>query len=135
MSISPAQTISLGTEPQVTEPLTGSRADLQARARNTIPAFPPGSENVPTTEGQASTNVPAESQLPEDVVQLQRDSQLENELIVRYVDRAGNLILQVPAAQMLDFERAIAAEFQHSKPQAAPSAAKGVRPSGESHGD
>jgi len=51
-------------------------------------------------------------QLPEDEVQLQRDSELPNELVVRYVDGSGNLILQVPAEQVLQFERAIAAEFE-----------------------
>ena len=67
------------------------------------------------------------SQLPEDEVQLQRDSGLQNELIVRYVDKTGNLILQVPAEQLLHFERAIAAEFQQAKP---PATTEGENPKG-----
>jgi len=91
----------------------------------------PASGNVPKQEGQVQKAAPAESQLPEDEVELQRDSQLENELIVRYVDKSGGLILQIPSEQTLNFERAIAAEFNQAKPRATTEAAS---QEGESHG-
>lgn len=129
MSISPVQITSPVTEPQSAASANDTRTSLQSHANNTAPTFPPESKNVQTPEGQISKNVQTESQSPEDEVQLQRDSELGNQLIVRYVDKAGDLILQVPAEQMLDFERAIAAEFEHSKPPR-----QQVGESGESHG-
>lgn len=62
---------------------------------------------------------------------MQRDSQLQQELIVRYMDKAGNLILQVPSAQTLDLQRAIAAEFDQPKSHAS---AEVIHQEGESHG-
>jgi hypothetical protein len=134
MSISPAQIISPVGETPVRAPAADSRGDAASRAKNPAPTFPPDSENVPKPDGPASKSAPTEPQLPEDEVQLQRDSELQNELIVRYVDKAGNLILQVPGAQMLDCERAIAAEFHHSEARAVASAGEQVGQSGESHG-
>jgi hypothetical protein len=81
-------------------------------------------------EAPVLKHVPAEAQMPEDEVQLQRDSELQNELIIRYVDGSGNLILQVPAEQVLRFQRAIAAEFE----KANQSATDGTSQKGESHG-
>jgi hypothetical protein len=93
--------------------------------------FPPSSGYGPTQEAPVQKDVSPASQLPEDEVQLQRDSGLQNELIVRYVDKTGNLILQVPAEQLLNLERAIAAEFQQAKP---PATTEGENQKGGSHG-
>ena len=93
--------------------------------------FPPRPGYGPKQEAVVEKDVPSGSQLPEDEVQLQRDSGLQNELIIRYVDGAGNLILQVPAEQVLNLERAIAAEFQPAQP---PATTEGRNQKGESHG-
>jgi len=131
MSISPA--ISFSTIYPASSPespsVQGSAQALVQSAHSSAK-----SEKVPNAEVQTSTDNSAASPLREDEVELQRDSELENELIVRYVDKAGNLILQVPGSQMLNFQRAIAAEFQHSKQSAAAPASEKVSQSGESHG-
>jgi hypothetical protein len=104
----------------------------QAQRRVDPPqTFLPGAGYGPKQEAPVQKDVSPASQLPEDEVQLQRDSGLQNELIVRYVDKTGNLILQVPAEQLLHFERAIAAEFQQAKP---PATTEGENPKGGSHG-
>jgi len=40
-------------------------------------------------------------------VQVQRDSESNNEIVIKYVDRSGNLILQIPSSQVLGLARAI----------------------------
>lgn len=98
-------------------------------ATNTFTRSPQG--NVPKQESPALKEVSSAPSTPQDEVQLQRDTQLEDELIVRYVDKAGNLILQVPSEQTLNLERSIAAEFQQEKH---PAATEVVSQKGESHG-
>jgi hypothetical protein len=128
MSISPA--ISITTIPQASSPEPQSFGDSrQPHPQKT--ASLPSSGEISDAEGQAPKDDSASSQLPEDEVQLQRDSQLQQEPIVRYMDKTGNLILQVPSAQILNLQRAIAAEFEESKshPSVEP-----VHPEGESRG-
>ena len=72
----------------------------------------PGARSVPKQEGQAPSSVVSQADSPPYEVQMQHDAQLENELIFKYVDRAGNLILQVPSAQALSIKRAILDEFR-----------------------
>lgn len=51
-------------------------------------------------------------EIPQDEVQVQRDSQTNNEIVIRYVDGSRNLILQVPSSEMLKLARAIAQTFE-----------------------
>ena len=112
-------------------------AELPKRQRSSGPSpetpeqVQPISGTVSRQEAPGANAAPTVTQQPEDEVELQRDSELENQLIVRYVDKAGNLVLQVPAEQLLNVERAIAQEFRQLKPHAA-SDDGGQK--GESHG-
>ena len=45
-------------------------------------------------------------------MQVQRDSQTNGEVVIKYLDHAGNLILQVPSSQMIGLARAIEEDFQ-----------------------
>lgn len=72
----------------------------------------PGARSVPKPEGQAPSSIVSQADSPPYEVQMQHDPQLENELIFKYVDRAGNLILQVPSVQALSIKRAILDEFR-----------------------
>ena len=56
-------------------------------------------------------------EIPQDEVEVQRDSQANNEIVIRYVDGSGNLILQVPSSEVLNLARAIAQTFQQKSGQ------------------
>ena len=115
MSISPA--ISFTTVPQASSQEVQPLADShKPHVQNS--GSPPESGKLSNAEVQAPKNDSASSQLPEDEVQLQRDSQLPEQVIVRYMDKTGNLILQIPSAQTLNLEHAIAAEFKPANSQA-----------------
>jgi|SRR5579871_577732 len=47
------------------------------------------------------------SEMPQDEVQVQRDSGGSGQIVIRYLDGSGNLILQVPSEQVLGLSRAI----------------------------
>jgi hypothetical protein len=127
MSISPAISFS------IVSLAAPSEGPSQNSPHSHVQSDPSPSESgrVHGAEVQAPKNDPPPSQLPEDEVQLQRDSQLQEELIVRYMDKSGNLILQVPSAQTLDFQRAIAAEFDQAQSRASN---KSIDLEGESRG-
>jgi hypothetical protein len=134
MSISPVESYgSIGDASIANTPSTSRHTQPQAQTENTTQTYPPNAGKNSKEEPQSSATSSIASPLPEDEVELQRDSELENELIVRYVDKAGNVVLQVPGQQMLSVQRAIMEEFQHTSPgqEAAPESA----PEGESHGD
>jgi hypothetical protein len=55
---------------------------------------------------------PSEPQgLPEDEVKVQHDS-VDGEIVIKYLDKAGDVILQVPSSQMVGVTRAIDNDFQ-----------------------
>ena len=75
----------------------------------------PFQPNPGTTSKQESSSAqpPARStELPQDEVQVLRDSQTNGEVVVKYLDHAGNLIVQMPSSQMLGVTRAIEQDFQ-----------------------
>jgi uncharacterized FlaG/YvyC family protein len=43
---------------------------------------------------------------------VQRDSETNGEIVIRYLDRSGDVILQVPSSQMLALTRAIDQNLQ-----------------------
>ena len=53
------------------------------------------------TERNDPADAPSSSELHRDEVQVQRESGTDGEIIIRYVDRFGDLVLQVPSAQVL----------------------------------
>lgn len=63
---------------------------------------------------------------PQDIVEVHQDSDVKGQIVVEYLDKAKNVVLQVPSVAELDFESAIAQEFQRAgKVQASNSAAPG----------
>ena len=97
------------------EPTAGAVASAARTQPGRLPADESSGSavqgSVPKREGQAlkSASLQAESHPYE--VQMQHDPQLENELIFRYVNREGDLILQVPSAEALSVKRGILEEF------------------------
>ncbi|HEY3971865.1 MAG TPA: hypothetical protein VGM18_02610 [Candidatus Sulfotelmatobacter sp.] len=66
----------------------------------------------PKAEAIRAGNVSAPPAEPQDEVQVQRDSETNGEIVIRYLDRSGDVILQVPSSQMLALTRAIDQNLQ-----------------------
>lgn len=109
MSVNPVAAIASGQEAQWTA--EGVRPP-QNSARESIP---PGSELDPKPEAIALSKTSAAAELPEDEVEVQRDNQSGGEIVVRYMDHAGNLILQVPSQQLLGIARGIDQDLEREQ--------------------
>lgn len=77
-------------------------------------------------EIQQAQKVAAEQEQPEDVVQVQTDSQLENQIVIKYMDHAsGRTILQVPSTEVLSVDLGISKDLQQDlKPEVSSTPAK-----------
>ena len=100
----------------------GNESGAQASAANPRPPRPqPASATVaihaqeqtssgtfPNQEFQNAQKVATASEAPQDVVQVQHDSQITDEVIIKYtVQATGRVILQVPSAEVLSVARGI----------------------------
>jgi hypothetical protein len=72
---------------------------------------PPDSGTSPKQEARSVQSAAVSTELPEDEVQVQRETG-GDEIVVRYVDHAGNLVLQVPSKQVLDVDRGISQDLE-----------------------
>jgi hypothetical protein len=110
MSINPVQNI---------EPAPSFVTHNSPGAQSPTPAPPrkvqPDSGTLPDPEPGESQTVSSLPEAAEDEVQVQRDSQNNGEIVVRYVDHAGNLILQVPTEQVLNVTRSIEADLERAQ--------------------
>ena len=70
-------------------------------------------------EIQQAQKAAAEQEQPQDVVQVQTDSQLENQIVIKYMDRVtGQTILQVPSSEVLSVALGISKDLrQDLKPE------------------
>jgi hypothetical protein len=93
-----------------------SAAHLPSRRSNDVPARPTGrspqaNSPHPNLEIRANreldryTKETKSFELPQDVVQVQRESQ--HQIVIKYLDSAGKVIFQLPSSQMLALQRAI----------------------------
>ena len=95
----------------------------------------PVSGSVPKPETPAAKNVPANYELPRDVVEVHQDPASKGQIIIQYLDKAGNVVVQVPSAEELSVERGIADEFQQAaKLRASDITAAAETAGGKSHG-
>jgi hypothetical protein len=99
--------------------ITGSAAEIPASQGPVgAPGPAPGrhdSGTPPNPEPARPPNVSSLSEVGEDEVQVQRDSQNNGEIVVRYVDHSGNLILQMPTQQVLNVTRAIEEDLEREQ--------------------
>ena len=134
MSIGPVQ--ALGPEG------AAQSADENVRARRPQPSptLPgahspeyPNSGTAPNQESQRLRNVAAEDERSQDVVQVQHDSQITSEIVIKYLDHAtGRVFLQVPSAEVLSVAHGISQDLrQQAKTES--SATVGMS-GGEKHG-
>jgi uncharacterized FlaG/YvyC family protein len=93
----------------------------------------PGSGTLQNPESQRAQKVAPEPERPEDVVQVQHDSQITDEVIIKYtVGATGRVILQVPSTEVLSVARGISEDFRQQAKQESSSAASAVK--GVEHG-
>lgn len=106
MSINPVQ----GTE-AIQIPPVEARARQQPPAPARARAQEPDSGNLPKKEIRVPESAAASFEIPQDEVQVQRDSETNGVIVIKYLDHSGSVILQVPSSQVLGMMRAIDQDF------------------------
>lgn len=115
MSIGPVQNLGLVKEEPSASGVRQTGNSQPSAVPNEIQkkVIQPGTGTQPKPEDLGGKNLPASAELPQDEVQVQRDSQIRDEVVIKYLDTAsGDLILQVPSAEVLSVDRGIYQEFQ-----------------------
>ena|ERR1700690_4404423 len=126
MSIAPVQSF---------PPAKTEQSD-NARVRpNQSPAAQPVSVALPKQEKSIPKNVPLTFELPKDVVEVHEDPESKNQVITQYLDKAKNVVLQVPSSEELSVERGIAQEFQQAAKLLANGTETAGKEEGKNHGD
>jgi uncharacterized FlaG/YvyC family protein len=109
MSINPVQAISQIVE----ERLANAKSrQQQPPAPVEVQTTDPNAGRPPKADAQEKQNPSASAELPQDEVRVQRDSQTNDDVVVKYMDHSGDLILQVPSSQVLGVARAIDQDFR-----------------------
>jgi hypothetical protein len=82
-------------------------AELRPRAGTTAHSnsIPPDSGPPPIRQTKIPPNQKKSVELPQDEVQVQRDSQ--NQIVIKYLDGSGKVIFQVPSSQIVALQQAI----------------------------
>jgi hypothetical protein len=130
MSIAPVSSFPPERTEQIVKPAPPEGAS-SGTAENTAP--PPVSVSPPKQKISNTNSAPGSYELQQDVVELHQDPEIKDQLIVEYLDKAKNVILQVPSAQELGVERGIAQEIQQAaklRASAETAAAEGEKSSG-----
>ena len=109
MSINPVPVVSSIPEAQA------APADNRAQSHASRVSAQPISERDPKPETIVSENSNSSRELPQDEVEVQRDTQTGGEIVVRYMDSSGNLILQVPTEQVLGMQRDFRQDLEHEQ--------------------
>lgn len=130
MSINPIPAIG-GNEAQLPDVHSGRGETPSVSSAGETPA----SGTLPKREIPAPQTTPASAEPPQDEVQVQRDSGTGGEIVIRYLDHAGNVVLQVPTSQMLGVMRAIDQDFaQEAKARESIQASERASSGGKDHG-
>ena len=133
MSINPVQGIEAVNEAQLAEtnlPPRPSRSSAEEVKTSADPI--PGTSPSPEVHG--SQNVPASPEVPQDEVQVQRDPGVDDEIVIKYVDHSGDLILQIPSSQVLGVAHAISRDFEQEAKARAANNTQTDGEGGETHG-
>jgi uncharacterized FlaG/YvyC family protein len=134
MSINPVQ--SFGNESGVQASAESARAPRpqSTPVSVTIRAQEQSSSGtLPNQEIPHAQKVAADAEAPQDVVQVQHDSQITDEVIIKYtVEATGRVILQVPSAEVLSVARGISQDLREEAKLESSSTANAVE--GVEHG-
>jgi len=106
MSMNPATQI--GTVADATSAAEVVRPGTKPpRSQQETKAERPVSDPDPKQEIVNRRQAPQAAELPQDEVQVQRDTDGNGQIVIRYLDHSGQVILQVPSSQVLGLARAI----------------------------
>ena len=116
MSIAPVQSFPPAGNVQSAN-TTVRRSQSQARPAPVSAEQPsrPVSGTPPERENPVPRSVASTDELPPDVVEVHQDPTNKGQVIIQYLDKAGDVVLQVPSSQELSVERGIAEEFQQAE--------------------
>ena len=103
MSIDPVQTV--GAEANTAGASAVSRYDASNSFRTS--SVRSHSEPKPRVEIHAAKSNSESAEMPRDEVQVQRVNGASGDIVIRYLDAAGHLILQIPSSQLLGLAKAI----------------------------
>ena len=105
MSINPVPAVGNATN---SAPTTGGVRPFHGRtSEHQVPSAQPNSGPGPRQEIRQRSQTSEPSETAKDEVQVQRDSESNGQIVIRYLDHAGQVILQVPSSQVLGLARAI----------------------------
>src|SRR5579863_9488292 len=132
MNIGPVQVLGAAGAAQSTETnVQARRAQPSAAPAAANSQEQPNSGTIAKQEIQHAQNVAAENERAQDVVEVQRDSQLVNQIVIKYLDPAtGREILQVPSAGVLSVYRGISQDLQQEakrESSSSPTTVQGVK--------
>jgi len=117
MSINPVQEIASNVEAQVAPKDRPSGLAQSSAAGPELAVPDPGSS--PKPESHDPQTAPSSAQMPQDEVQVQRDSGTNGDIVIKYMDHFGNVVLQIPSSQVLGVAHAIDQELaQEAKARA-----------------
>lgn len=130
MSINPVQKNEPAAGTQVAQPGNRSRlAEPNAgAARLAVPELGPS----PKPKIHDPQNAAVSAEMPQDEVQVQRDSSTNGDIVIKYLDHSGEVVLQIPSSQVLGVARAIDEELAL---EAKARANAGETPSGSNGGN
>jgi Pentapeptide repeats (8 copies) len=94
----------------------------------------PNPGTSPKKEARNPQDASASTELPQDEVQVQRDNGIDGEVVVKYLNPAGDVILQIPTSQVLGIANAIGQDFQKAAQARANADATREKEGGETHG-
>jgi S-adenosylmethionine hydrolase len=131
MSVNPVLTIDLN--------VNGLSSDVTPQNRRTADQnVTPVQTDTGTSPKQEVSQVPLNStstELPQDKVQVQRDSETNGEVVIKYLDHFGNLIVQMPSSQMLGVTRAIDQDLKQEAKVRESEETSAAGKAGGNHGD
>lgn len=132
MSVGPIETFPPAKIGQAAIPSNGE-SNPESGAPGT--AGQPGSGSLPEQETSVAKSAPVNYELAEDVVEVHQDPETRDQ-ITEYLDRAKNVIFQVPSSEEVGVEHGIAEELQDAAKLRASAEAAAVQNEGEkTHGD
>ena len=103
MSINPVTTAGSAGEPTAAPAVVGDAPSTPSRSASVRP----DSGTKPREEIHPSKPAFDTSEMPQDEVQVQRTNGASGDIVIKYLDASGNLILQIPSAQVLGLARAV----------------------------
>ena len=94
----------------------------------------PDSGTSPKQQALNANIAVSSAEMPQDEVQVQRDSATNGDIVIKYVDQHGDLVLQIPSSQVLGVARAIDQELEQEAKARASSGARTATDGGKVHG-